>query len=62
MAEIDIQKRERAMWPWILAALLLVLLLLWWFLWRTDPQEQLATTPAPTVATTLEISMSPAAQ
>lgn len=37
MAQIDIQRRERSAWPWLLlAALILVLLLLWWFVWR-DP-------------------------
>ena len=54
MAEIDIQKRERAVWPWILAAVLLVLFLLWWFLWRADPLEEqaLVTAPDTTVAAT----------
>lgn len=36
MAEINIERKERTTWPWILLGLLLVALLVWWLLSRND--------------------------
>ena len=36
MAEINIERKERTTWPWLLLGLLLVALLAWWLLSRND--------------------------
>ena len=36
MAEIHIERKERAAWPWVLLGLLLLALLAWWLLSRND--------------------------
>ena len=34
MAQLHIEREQRTVWPWILAAILLLLLALWFFVWR----------------------------
>ena len=58
MAEIDIQKRERSAWPWLLVAAVILLLLLWWFVWRDPVGEQVATAPGE-VADTIGTAVTP---
>ncbi len=43
MAELHVQRKERSLWPWILAAVIL-LFLLYWFLWRGDDGMNVGTT------------------
>lgn len=44
MAEINIEQRERSVWPWLLAGLALLALV--WFLFARGTNENLATGPA----------------
>jgi hypothetical protein len=50
MAEINIQRKERTTWPWILLGLLLVALLVWWLLSRNGGMTDLATEQDTTAA------------
>ena len=54
--EIDVQHRQRAVWPWVIAALLILALVLWWLFGMRDPDatavvvEPDPTTPAASAA------------
>jgi hypothetical protein len=48
MAEINIQRKERSVWPWLLAGILLLGLL--WFLFAGKANENVATGPADSAA------------
>lgn len=48
MAEIDIKRKERSVWPWVLIGIILLALLAWWVMSRRDRDPDAGVFPADT--------------
>jgi hypothetical protein len=46
MADIHLERKERSVWPWVLAILLLLALLIWWLFGRRGDLERTVLAPA----------------
>lgn len=45
MAELNIERKERSVWPWVLGGLLLLALLIWFLFGRSDDREAVTAGP-----------------